>query len=43
MTKAPFDEEYVRALEEKVRELQGERNQLKAKVDELLRELGSGR
>jgi len=41
MSNAPVDQEYVRALEEKVKELQVERNQLKAKVSELLRELGA--
>jgi len=39
MTGAPVDEEYVKTLEEKVKELQIEKNQLKARVDELLREL----
>jgi|HubBroStandDraft_1064217.scaffolds.fasta_scaffold324497_1 hypothetical protein len=43
MTEAPVDAEYLKALEEKVKELQAERNRLKAQVEELLRELGSGK
>jgi len=43
MTEAPANEEYVKALEQTVKALQTENHQLKAKVDELLRELGSGR
>ena len=43
MTSAPDHEEYVRALEETVKALQTENHQLKQKVDELLRELGSGK
>ena len=43
MANAPDHEEYVKALEETVKALQAENHQLKAKVDELLRELGSGK